>query len=579
MKDEVMLPYGMANFEEIITEDYMYIDKTEYIKHLERSSKYLIFLRPRRFGKSLFVSTLENYYDIKKEDKFDELFKDTYIGKNPTKWKNSYCILKFNFSGIITDDLENLKKTFKKSVVNSLKKFVYHYDIKDDISINENDDNASSILEDFLTDVKPIIKGPIYVLIDEYDQFANELLSFHSDVFSDVVSSNGFVRKFYEILKKGTDDSTIGRIFITGVSPITLDSMTSGFNITINLTCNPLFNSALGFTQEELQTIMKSVLDEQIYKEKSDEILEEMKYNYDGYMFSEEADTKIYNSDMCLYYLKHYKERNKPPKVLLDTNIASDYSKLTNLFSLKTLNDRDRNFKTLEEIIAGKKQIVKLTTNFNFERDFEEDDFISLVFYLVFLTITGEDGLSCELGVPNNTIKSLYFELFLKTLSQKYSFNIKNNDMREIFKVISSTGKNDLLIKNMEIILNSMSNRDFQGMNEQVVKTVAFTLSHYAENYIVKSEYEVNEGFIDIAYLPMMDKKLNYYGIIEFKYIKVSDYEKDATRQLEEKKTEAYKQLMKYVKAPELSILDKQGKLKKWIIIFCKDKCVLNEEI
>ena len=223
------LPYGISNYEELIEDGYYYVDKTQYIEKLENlAEKRILFLRPRKFGKTLFTSTLENYYDKQKEEKFEKLYGETYIGKNPTKLKNSYHILKFNFSGIDTENEETTIKGFKKEVASSIEVFVKKYGLDFYINI---DDEAENILDNLIKAFGvQRAEEKIYVIIDEYDHFANELLGFNTNQFKNLVSKNGKVRKWYEILKKGTE-SVVDRIFITGVAPITLDSLTSGFNI------------------------------------------------------------------------------------------------------------------------------------------------------------------------------------------------------------------------------------------------------------------------------------------------------------------------------------------------------------
>ena len=251
------LPYGISNYEELIRDDYYYVDKTMYIEQLENlPEKRIMFLRPRKFGKTLFTSTLENYYDLKKKDKFEELYGKTYIGKNPTKLKNSYHILKFNFSGIDTSTEEATIKGFREKVKTSIRMFIKKYDI--DFYINENDE-AENILDNlFKAFYIQKNEEKIYVIIDEYDHFANELLGFNTNQFKSLVSKNGKVRKWYEILKEGTE-SVIDRIFITGVAPITLDSLTSGFNISSDKTQNERFNEMMGFTKYELKQLMETI--------------------------------------------------------------------------------------------------------------------------------------------------------------------------------------------------------------------------------------------------------------------------------------------------------------------------------
>ena len=275
------LPYGISNYEELVEDGYYYVDKTMYIEKLENlAEKRILFLRPRKFGKTLFTSMIENYYDIRKVDEFEKLYKDTYIGKNPTKLKNSYHILKFNFSGIDTTDEESTMKGFKSKTIASIKLFVERYEL--DFYIN-NDDEAENILDNLLKAFSfQRNNEKIYVIIDEYDHFANELLGFNTNQFKNLVSKNGKVRKWYEILKEGTE-SVVDRIFITGVAPITLDSLTSGFNISSDKTQDREFNEMMGFTENELKELMK---EQGIEKEKQEELLPIMKENYDGYRLS-----------------------------------------------------------------------------------------------------------------------------------------------------------------------------------------------------------------------------------------------------------------------------------------------------
>ena len=260
------LPNGMSNYEDIVNENRIYVDKTMYIQKMEDlEDKTIMFLRPRKFGKTLFTSVLENYYDILKENKFEKLFGNTYIGQNPTPNKNKYHILRFNFSGIATNTEEETIEGFKVKVNASIREFVQKY--KMDFYVNENE-TAEGVLYNLIKAFR-IQKADekIYVIIDEYDHFANELLGFETEKFKNLVSKNGKVRKWYEILKEGTE-SVVERIFITGVAPITLDSTTSGFNIARDITKDLAFNDMLGFSEKDVRYLMDEL---QIPKEKQNE--------------------------------------------------------------------------------------------------------------------------------------------------------------------------------------------------------------------------------------------------------------------------------------------------------------------
>ncbi|NUV00559.1 hypothetical protein XO12_10875, partial [Marinitoga sp. 1154] len=323
------IPYGEQNFERVIMQNYYYIDRTEYIEKLESlNEKNIVFLRPRKFGKTLFLDTLAKYYDVNYADKFEALFKDLYIGKNPTSLKNSYYILYMNFSGVQTEDRDVLIRSFKSVLITSLTTFNEQYD--KNIIIKEEYTEPADILREFLAASKKRLDKPIYLLIDEYDHFANELLSFNLDLFKDSVTKHGFVRKFYEEIKKGTQ-TIIERLFMTGVSPIMLDSLTSGFNITMNITLAPEFNEMLGFKEEEVKELLEYY---DIYSEK---LLKEMQENYNGYRFNKEVKAKVYNPDMVFYFIIQYGRTKKPPEKIIDDNIMSDYKKVQNLFSLGEL--------------------------------------------------------------------------------------------------------------------------------------------------------------------------------------------------------------------------------------------------
>ena len=394
------LPYGISDYERIKENDYYYIDKTMYIEKLENLAEpYIMFLRPRKFGKTLFTSTLENYYDLRKADKFEKLYGNTYIGKNPTKLRNSYHILKFNFSGIDTDTPESTIKGFKEKVITAIRSFVGIYQI--DFYINEEKEAENILYNLFNAFALQKPEEKIYVIIDEYDHFANELLGFHTDHFKNLVSKNGKVRKWYEILKEGTE-SVVDRIFITGVAPITLDSLTSGFNISADKTQNDKFNEMMGFTEKELKELMQ----EQGIEQKDQEVLLPiMKENYDGYKFSLYGKEKMYNSNMCLYFLNNYLEDKRIPTQLIDMNIASDYSKLGSMLDLCKGEERE---KVIEETISEEGIISEITQKFNPAMEFTKIDLVSMLYYLGYLTIVGEEVGYPKLKIPNNVMKTFF---------------------------------------------------------------------------------------------------------------------------------------------------------------------------
>ena len=550
------LPYGISNYEELIVDGYYYVDKTKHIELLENlAEKRIIFLRPRKFGKTLFTSTLENYYDIKKADKFEELFKNTYIGKNPTKQKNKYHILKFNFSGIDTTNEETTIKGFKNEIASSIKVFVEKYEMN---FIVNTEDEAEGILDNLVKAFNIQRRNEkIYVIIDEYDHFANELLGFNTNQFKNLVSKNGKVRKWYEILKKGTE-SVIDRIFITGVAPITLDSLTSGFNIGLDITQNAKFNEMMGFTKDEL---IKMIEDIGLTKEEQEEILPIMKENYDGYKFSLDGTEKMYNSNMCLYFLNRYLEQRKVPHQLIDVNIASDYSKLGSMLDLCKGEERE---KIIEKTVSGEGIIGEITAKFNPAIEFTEKDLVSMLFYLGYLTIGGQEFEMTELKIPNKVMKEIYTEYFMKILSANTNMQITDSEYVEILREIAIEGKIEKLVGLAHKYLENLSNRDYVKFDEKYVKLIFYCISMNFKVYRLKSEMEVQRKYPDILLIPK-DRSKNYKAVmIEFKYLK-----KEEESKLQEKQEEAKKQIEEYAEMEEIKEIPNMN---KYTVVAVNDK-------
>ena len=555
------LPYGISNYEELVKDNYCYVDKTKYIEKLENlPEKRIMFLRPRKFGKTLFTSTLENYYDLKKANKFEELYGDTYIGKNPTKLRNSYYILKFNFSGIDTTDEEATIRGFKNEVASSIKMFVEKYGL--DFYINMQDE-AENILDNLIKAFNiQKEEQKIYVIIDEYDHFANELLGFHTEQFKSLVSKNGKVRKWYEILKKGTE-SVIDRIFITGVAPITLDSLTSGFNISLDMTQDREFNEMMGFTEIELRKLM----DEQnISKEKQEEIIPVMRENYDGYRFSIHAKEKIYNSNMCLYFLNNYVRFSEMPDQLMDMNIASDYNKLGKMLDLCKGKERE---KVIEKTVSGEGIVSDIRQKFNPAIEFTEIDLVSMLFYLGYLTIAGEEFEKPELKIPNRVMKEIYSEYFLEILKKETDFEVSESNYNEITREIALEGKIDKIIEILQTYLKNLSNRDYMKFDEKYVKLIFFCIAMNLKIFRLKSEMEVQRKYPDILLIPK-DRTKGYKGVmIEFKYLK-----KDEVGKLKEKQEEAKKQIEEYGEFEEIKELEN---IYKYTVVAVNDEIYIEK--
>lgn len=563
------MPKGITDFELLRKNNYVYIDKTKYIEALENGSeRYVHFLRPRRFGKTLFTSTLSAYYDINATDKFDELFKGTYIYDHQTKEKNQYYILRFDFSSLNTDTIETLKTAFHNRIYSKCKAFIEQYKL--DFELEKGIDAADCVSQ-FLDRVSTRLNQSIYLIVDEYDQFANELLSFHINEFGKAVSENGYVRKFYEALKSATVDSTIGRIFITGVSPITLDSMTSGYNISTNLTLDSDYNELCGFTMDEMKYLV-SLVD---HISEPEEVLAEMKQLYDGYQFNTDVSHHIYNPNMTLYYLEYMQRKKVPPEEIVDPNIYSDYKKIQNLLKIKTYSNQSNSSESFKEKTDALTDIMKygqikchLTSSFELSTKYTKDDFISLLYYLGYLTISDSYRDVTNLKVPNDVIKTVYFEYFNAMLENAY--HIDTTVYSNIVSQLLDEKQNELLVKQIEISLQGLSNRDYTKFDEKYVKLIAMSIVGVSNYIRIESEKEVNGGYADLIFYPY--KTTGATSIIELKYLKKEDV---TDQRIKEKRDEAFQQLKKYTDTKEFKGID----VVKWILIFSKDQCVWNETI
>jgi len=561
------IPYGVSNFEKIINDNYYFVDKTKYIELTENLNEpNLFFLRPRKFGKSLFISLLQYYYGIEHKDKFDKLFSEYYIGKKPTPKANSYYILKFDFSGIDTQDTTTTYNGFRHSVKNSIELFLRTYGLLNESEYEEvlRQDRPSEILRTLLVKIeKNANDKKIFILIDEYDHFTNELISFRLTEFKEIVSRNGYVRKFYEVIKTGTGSGIVDRFFATGVTPVTLDSLTSGFNIGKDMTTDFRFNEMLGFTDEEVKSILE------YYEVKnSAEMMSDLHRLYNGSLFSRTANTRMYNSNMVLYFMSEYQPRNNYPDKLIDTNIASDYSKIKNIFYLNNSSDHQQK---LNEIITEEETTAVITEKFSFEREFTPDDFVSLLFYNGMITIK-ETGLSrIVFKIPNYVIKEIYWSFFAALIEDNNNIRLKTDRIMTSLEDLALNNNMERWIGEIEKVLELLSNRDYQNFDEKYVKMLFITLASLSQLYIIKSEAEIEGEYPDLMYLFRKPYKPNYQFLIELKYLK-----KGESKKLGKTMESAKEQVNRYLQKPEIRELDN---LKIYTVVFVSKKGHFSEMI
>ena len=565
----IKLPYGISYFNKLVCENYYYLDRTAYIEKLEQASEpYVFFLRPRRFGKSLFVSTLWHYYGLEFTEQFSQLFANYYIGQHPTPKANSYAVLYFEFSRIDTSSKETTFKDFLTNVRLGVEDFLDRYTQFERINQQHilSLSSPNEILKTLFNAVRKS-KQPIYIMIDEYDHFANEILAFNFEHFSEFVSRNGFVRKFYEAIKEATGRGIVDRFFATGVTPITLDSLTSGFNIGANFSTHYYFHDMMGFTEGEVEILLQQTAPN-LERQEHQRVLENLKKWYNGYIFARKAKIKLYNPDMVLYFLKEYAYENEYPESLIDVNIASDYSKISRLFSLGKAEHYQF---ILEELIETGKIEGLLSQQFSFEKEFSQDDFISLLFYLGLLTLREAEIGQLNFSFPNYVIKKLYWEFFLESIKQQYQLDFKSVDVRKKITRLAQENEVKPFIGLIEKALQTLSNRDFVSFDEKYIKALFVGFASLSNLYFIKSEPEVEQKYPDIMFLYRPPFMPNYQFLFELKYLKKTQMNK-----LKSVQKNAVTQVKNYLTFSEIKGL---ANLKSWLIVFVGDKAEKVEEI
>ena len=551
---QLKIPYGLSNFKDVATQHYTYIDKTNYIAELEQVGKHLVFLRPRRFGKSLFLSSLWYYYDIAYKDEFDSIFGHLSIGKNPTPLKSSYQVLFLEFSGISTESEAAIYRAFTTKIDLALRYNLKQYGYPEtDIANIIAASSPHEKMEAFFN----IVRGQkILLLIDEYDHFANSVLADNLQLFKGIVGKGGFVRSFYETLKTATMTGAIDRLFITGVTPMMLDSLTSGFNIGKNISQYEAFNSMVGFTKAEVETLFQPLLEQQGIDEAT--LMADIKRWYNGYRFHSEATETIYNANMVLYFLDNFDyKRCAYPKYMLDENIASDYGKILAMFNI---GSRNENFAVLDELLNQGEVIAQQRRKFDFDKGFDRDDFISLLAYMGFVSLNGETLSGEVFVIPNHVIRVLYFQYFKVELERINQIHVPDRPILKAVEVLALRNDIQPLVQETAKVLQLLSNRDAMGMDEKHIKTLLLALLFQSPAYFIQSERELNRHYPDILLLERSPYKVNYQHLIELKYVKKSG----KAAAWEAKRAEGIAQVQAYLQLPEIATLKQ---LSAWVFI------------
>ena len=583
MKQNVKrLPYGINDFEAVIEQNQYYVDKTMYLPLLENQPSNIIFIRPRRFGKSIFLSMLHAYYDCSKKEKFQTLFGDLWVGKHPTPLQGRYQVLHLDFS-YVGGSIDKLEENFDMYLRVKLDGFMRIYqefyltDFKEKFFKTDSATEKLALLQD-----ETATKGiPLYLIIDEYDNFTNTVLNEQGEnVYWAITHADGFYRDVFKKFK-----GMFERIFITGVSPVTLDDVTSGFNIGWHISTKPEFNQMLGFSLEEVRKMFA------YYKEVGgipatsdiEVMIDEMKPWYDNYCFSEDAlknQSKVFNCDMVIYYLRNYMDRGEAPKQMIDPNTMTDYNKMKKLLQLDKL-DGDR--KGIIRTIAETGQIVtSLENTFPASRLTNPQTFTSLLFYYGMLTIKDTFGDMLILGIPNNNVRKQYYGYLLEQYQEEKFVDL--TQMKILFTYMALEGKwRDALEAMAKAYEDVSSVRDGieSERNLQGFFMAYLNLNNY---YYTAPELELNHGYCDFFLLPNLTHYSTKHSyILELKVLPKKDYEaKPEDGKLSKAEVqwqEAEEQIKRYVMAPRVEALRQGTTLHKIIMQFVAGKLVRMEEV
>lgn len=583
MKQNVKrLPYGINDFEAVIEQNQYYVDKTMYLPLLENQPSNIIFIRPRRFGKSIFLSMLHAYYDCSKKEKFQTLFGDLWVGKHPTPLQGKYQVLHLDFS-YVGGSIDKLEENFDMYLRVKLDGFMRIYqdsyleDFKEKFFKSDSATEKLALLQDE-TATKSI---PLYLIIDEYDNFTNTVLNEQGEkVYWAITHADGFYRDVFKKFK-----GMFERIFITGVSPVTLDDVTSGFNIGWHISTKPEFNQMLGFSLEEVRKMFA------YYKEVGgipatsdiEVMIDEMKPWYDNYCFSEDAlknQSKVFNCDMVIYYLRNYMDRGEAPKQMIDPNTMTDYNKMKKLLLLDKL---DGNRKGIIRTIAETGQIVtSLENTFPASRLTNPQTFTSLLFYYGMLTIKDTFGDMLILGIPNNNVRKQYYGYLLEQYQEEKFVDL--TQMKILFTYMALEGKwRDALEAMAKAYEDVSSVRDGieSERNLQGFFMAYLNLNNY---YYTAPELELNHGYFDFFLLPNLTHYATKHSyILELKVLSKKDYEaKPEDGKLSKAEVqwqEAEEQIKRYAMAPRVEALRQGTTLHKIIMQFVAGKLVRMEEV
>ena len=579
MAIEYTNPYGCANFNSFNEDKVAFVDKTNFIEVIDKlDTKYPILLRPRRFGKTTFVQMLDYFYDISKKDQYDEVFRGTKIHEMNLPSHNTYHVLNLEFSEIFGNTSDQLVEGFTSNIIDSITDFIDRYpEVNFEVDEYKNK-TPSALINAFFTSCKIAFKGKqdLYVIIDEYDNFANEILSKNRDLFKAITNADGFLKAFYKAIKKHTN-TVVAKTFITGVSSVSLDSLTSGFNIAENVTCDPNLNEFAGFTKDELIGLIEKLVDTKALNTTAENIAEIMRQAYNGYAFCPKAKHTLFNSSMCLNYIKYINTNQalQNPERVLDPACAFDKSKVADIISFTPKNVLKlvaSEFESTGEIVISE---LAQSINLNQLDRYDLQTSLSVLYYLGYLTIKN-DGIGSRicLTYPNKMMKYMFELCFINALIPKLEDD--ENCIFDITSMLRGDNSLDGFIDSVtEYLSLRITNQHLLGFNENTIKVLVRAKLEDLKMLSVNTEQKltvpmVGEKFADLV----VDNRKGTYYLFEFKYFSKAKAQQHPNI-LQEKIDEATAQINSYKTAVEF-----EGKtVYSYIAIFESINCVHFEQV
>lgn len=580
------VPYARADFPSIRTEGYFYIDKTPFIATLENMVEgHLVFLRPRRFGKSTLISTLASYYDITKADVFDKLFGGLWIHEHPTSKKNAYLVLRFDFSPVASEGTpEEIRASFALQVRSSMVSFVSRYrhliprltEAEPRVLSGMND--AAGLMTALLTIVHEAGQQ-VYILIDEYDHFGNRLISDGKlSTYRELVDSSGFLRSFYAAIKAFAGTNTVARTFITGVSPIVLDDLSSGFNIIKHISQHPHFNEMAGFTRAEVEGAVDLMLaskpdlirDPRIADREI--LLATLEEYYDGYRFAPGATQRMYNATLVLYFFAEVMSRGTFPPTMLDLNARTDYGRLYGL--AKAATEHENGIRPLLEQALTRGEVrMPLVEQFGTRFPLAAAQVTSLFYYMGMLTF-GPDAANetiPTLTIPNRVMRELQWEYMGYALADYDRIVVDMTYIEQALLAMAEEGDIQPLLQLFtKEVLERISNRDLGKFNEKIMKLMLMAYLCQTRVFHVASELEMKQGYCDLLLgLRGPSKRLKFAWIIEAKYVAVKAIPETHEKAI----TDGYAQIDQYMSDQGLVKMLTQGReIKAGVMVFVGSK-------